>query len=86
MDNIELLFLKCVHIYARHNEAWLPVKGFPNYEVSSQGRVRNIKTKKVLKPHKRSDGYITVVFQRKQKFVHRIVCLAFWPKLLIRNL
>lgn len=41
-------------------EHWLPVKKFPNYEVSDFGRVRNITTGRVLKARLCS-GYPSVV-------------------------
>ncbi len=38
-------------------EIYKVIIGFNNYEVSSYGNVRNIKTKRVLKPHLRKDYY-----------------------------
>jgi hypothetical protein len=34
---------------ARWEELWLPIRGYSNYEVSSQGRVRNLKTSRIMK-------------------------------------
>jgi len=34
----------------RHEE-WQAIQGFDNYIISSSGRVMNVKTKKILKPH-----------------------------------
>lgn len=31
-------------------EVWKPVEGYPNYSVSSKGKVRNDKTGRILKP------------------------------------
>ena len=31
-------------------ETWKVIKNFPNYEVSTYGNVKNIKTGKILKP------------------------------------
>ena len=36
--------------YINNLQQWMPVREFPNYMVSSHGRVMNIKTFKVLKP------------------------------------
>ena len=30
---------------------WLPIKDYPNYEVSICGSVRNVKTKRILRPN-----------------------------------
>lgn len=46
-------------------EQWLLVDGYPNYMVSSLGRIKNIKTKKYLKGIVVTNGYIQVRFYRK---------------------
>lgn len=33
-----------LQLRGKHFEFWLPIKDFPNYEVSTEGRVRNVKT------------------------------------------
>ena len=38
-------------------ERWLPIDGFDNYAISSDGRVQNVKTRRILKP------YFTTVMQ-----------------------
>lgn len=62
-------------------EKWLEVSGYPNYEVSSLGRVRNKKRDKFLSQHKNNSGYWSVRLFNKGKFkfflVHRLVALAF---------
>lgn len=50
-----------------------------DYEVSTEGRVRNMKTDKILKPRLRKDGYTTVVLKGKTFYTHRIVAIAFIP-------
>jgi hypothetical protein len=86
MNKVELLFLYCTHLCARHSEVWLPIKGYPKYEVSSRGRVRSIKakSKKILKPQCDTLGYGRVLLyldgiKIKLTYVHRIVARAFWP-------
>ncbi len=64
---------------------WLPIKDFPNYEVSICGQVRNVITKRVRKPNLRN-GYYCVILCRKNKkvkniSVHRLVANAFLPKI-----
>jgi hypothetical protein len=73
-------------------EAWEPVYGLSRfYEVSSDGRVRNRRTAKVLVPTEDKDGYLRVHLYgsrknrtsgceeevRKSPFVHRLVATAF---------
>lgn len=64
------------------NEIWKQYKD-TNYEVSNLGNVRNIKTKRVLKPCKTPDGYFEVYLhkdgKRKYKLVHRLVAEVFIP-------
>ena len=52
-----------------------------DYEISSDGRVRNKKTKKLLKLQDDKDGYKIVSLHRpRRKFrVHRLVAIAFIP-------
>ena len=62
-------------------EIWRPAKGY-DYEVSNFGRVRNAKSKRLLKPFS-SRGYLQVLFSkdgvRKTYYVHRLVAEAFIP-------
>ena len=62
-------------------ESWTPAPGYPKYEVSTLGRVRNAKTKRVLKPNPVSDrGYLQVTLMRagrRSVLVSRLVCEAF---------
>lgn len=65
------------------NEIWKQYKD-TNYEVSNLGNVRNIKTKRMLKPWKDLDDYLVVGFYvRKGKVkkykVHRLVAETFIP-------
>lgn len=54
---------------------------YDNYEVSSMGRVRNVKTGRILKPQKNKDGYLQVGLckngNKKKVSVHRLVAFAF---------
>lgn len=63
---------------------WKTIDGFQgNYEVSSDGIVRNKKTSRVLKQTPRPKGYVAVtlysgtVESRKSFLVHRLVASAF---------
>lgn len=75
--------------YARAlGEEWRPVVGWPEYEVSSYGRVRRVAPYVSTRPGrllrmKPSNAYFRVGLCRKSrvtwKFVHRLVAEAFLP-------
>jgi hypothetical protein len=63
------------------NEKWANIEEFENYKVSNLGRVKNIKTGRILKPCK-SGGYIVVGLSKikvKTMQLHRLVAKAFIP-------
>lgn len=64
-------------------ENWKIINQFPKYEVSTYGRVRNVKTKKVLYIKRHTNGYLQVVIQKQGKknylYIHRLVACAFLP-------
>jgi len=63
---------------------WLPIKDYPNYEVSICGSVRNVKTKRILRPSIRAGYYAVVLCKNnttKTLNIHRLVCKAFIPNL-----
>ena len=39
-------------------ETFVEIEGFENYEVSNLGKVRNIKSGRMLKPHLNHNGYL----------------------------
>ena len=70
------------------NEIWKDIKGYEkHYQVSSFGRVKNLKNKTVktniLKGSKNQKGYLQVILCMKQKrkvfSIHRLVAQAFIP-------
>ena len=68
--------------YINNLEQWMPVREFPNYMVSSHGRVMNIRTFRVLKPG--MDGSTDYLFvnlckdgEVSNKRIHRLVAEAF---------
>lgn len=56
------------------------IKGY-HYEVSDKGEVRNIKTRKILKPQVHRDGYLQIILwkngKRKTYKIHRLVLETF---------
>ncbi len=78
-------------------ERWLPIAGWPGYEVSSFGRVRSFKHRVplLIKQQIARNGYKTVgvsnsAAQQKSLMVHRVVCETFHgqtsPGLVARHL
>jgi hypothetical protein len=61
------------------DEEWRQIEDFPDYAVSSEGRVRRILSGKVLRQH--HGRYATLnLYRDKKRFcalVHRLVCKAF---------
>lgn len=66
------------------NEEWRPISGFPNYEVSNTGLVRNAKTKRVLVPAKwgRDKKELTVQLGRgnSRKVAHLVLETFIGPR------
>lgn len=64
-------------------EHWLEIEDFPNYEVSSHGRVRNKRTERILKPMDNRRGALMVFLHRDgqgySKALRRLVAEAFEP-------
>jgi hypothetical protein len=64
-------------------EIWKEIEDYPNYMVSNEGRVKNIKTNKLLKPRFNDRGYISVVLYNNGSNhtfrINRLVAMAFIP-------
>ena len=74
-------FLKCVINLMLENtdeEIWKEIQGFEGlYEVSSHGRVRNLRTGRILGDRYDGAGYKAVLLDGKNYYIHRLVALAF---------
>lgn len=57
------------------------IGNFPNYKVTSEGKIYSIHYKKFLKHHINEDGYCTIQLQNNNKkkdfLIHRLVAMAF---------
>lgn len=64
-------------------EIWKDITEYPNYQVSNLGRVRNIKTHRILQPNYTKDGYqfVGLCKDGTQKYyrINRLVAEAFIP-------
>lgn len=62
-------------------EVWKTIEEYPRYSVSNQGRVRNNKTGKIIKPFrigsKGQQYYAVDLYPKKSVRVHRLVAKAF---------
>lgn len=54
---------------------WVSISG--KYEASTDGHIRNKKTKRVLKEFVGKDGYVRTQFDGKTRLVHRVIAFAF---------
>jgi hypothetical protein len=61
-------------------EEWKNISDFPNYQVSSFGNVKNVKTGRMLKAANQG-GYYQVGLSNKSQMVHRLVASAFLDNL-----
>lgn len=66
------------------NEFWKRCPIYPEYYVSSEGRVYSVRSKKLMTPHLNSDGYIDVCIKTKKvktkRLVHQLVLRTFDPR------
>lgn len=65
-------------------EEWRDVQGYEGlYQVSDQGRVRNVRRGRILKPHIVGAGYAQTTLSdrgsRRYLLIHRLVAQAFIP-------
>ena len=63
---------------------WKDIKGYEGlYQVSDNGEVMNVKTKRIMKLYKNKGGYFTVHLSKNRKKkhikIHRLVAEAFIP-------
>ena len=64
-------------------EQWKTIEGYENYEVSTLGNVRNLKTGRILSPGDNRRGYYFINLRKDGKTmprtIHRLVADAFIP-------
>ena len=59
-------------------EVWAEIEGFPNYMVSTFGRVYNSSTHVYLKGRPTQQGYLRVVIAGKDQYIAQLVAKAFF--------
>ena len=64
-------------------EKWQIIDDFPNYMISTCGRIKSIKTGKLLKPYINKRGYAYIGLTKDKKSyhfqIHRLVAMYFIP-------
>lgn len=59
--------------------SWIEIIDCPGYEISSEGQVRKVKTRRTLKPHlNRIGGYERVDIGGRHRYIHRLVAENFF--------
>lgn len=62
-------------------EIWKPIRNFPSYNASSEGRIINVRTQKIQKPTPDEDGCLKVsLYKNRKRYcvkVRRIVAETF---------
>lgn len=62
-------------------EIWKPLRNFPSYNGSSEGRIMNVRTRRILKPTINEKGYYQVCLRKNNTQysvrVHRILAETF---------
>lgn len=63
-------------------EYFKKIIGYENYSISNLGNIRNDKTRRILKPYKKQNGYLQIQLGRKQvpKYIHRLMAITFLEK------
>lgn len=63
------------------NVIWKQIPNYPLYVCSSDGKIKNIKRQKLLKPTSDKNGYLKVILCKDNKHkniaVHRVVAMVF---------
>ena len=64
-----------------YNEIWKPIRDLPTYAVSNYGRVKNIRTGRIMHLSETYNGYLQVCLRKDGRYydrrVHRLVAYAF---------
>ncbi|MFA9375568.1 MAG: hypothetical protein ACERKZ_02325 [Lachnotalea sp.] len=58
---------------------WVTIENHPNYEINRMAEVRNIKTKKLLKPYDDGSGYLRVKLDSDNCRLHILCAITFVP-------
>lgn len=65
-------------------EIWKDIKGYSNYQISTEGRVWKKSTQRYMKPIMNSNGHYQVSLtadngKYKKEYIHRLMAIAFIP-------
>ena len=79
MNKLNLLILLTVIVLISSLERFRVIQDSPNYEVSNKGRIRNTKTRRILKTTLSNSGYELVSMRPKGQYIHRLVAKEWCP-------
>ena len=79
MNKLNLLILLTVIVLISSLERFRVIQDYPNYEVSNKGRIRNTKTRRILKTTLSNSGYELVSMRPKGQYIHRLVAKEWCP-------
>nr|AAL73456.1 endonuclease [Tetrahymena thermophila] len=81
IENLENQLVELDQILIEETDVWKTIEDYPDYQISSQGRVKKIKTGKILKINVDSNGYYLINLCKNKVFktysMHRIVAKHF---------
>lgn len=64
-------------------QLWMPVQGYEDYQISTEGNIISMKKQRYLKPLSNGKGYLMIGLykdgKRKAHKIHRLVAQAFIP-------
>lgn len=64
-----------------YNEIWKPIRDFSTYAISNYGRVKNIRTGRIMHLSETTGGYLQISLRKDGRYydkrVHRLVAYAF---------
>ena len=75
MNKFALFILFTIIVLISSLERFRVIQDSPNYEVSNKGRIRNAKTRRILKTTLSNSGYE----RSKGKYIHRLVAKEWCP-------
>ena len=79
MNKFILLILLTIIVLISSIERFRVIQNSPNYEVSNKGRIRNTKTRRILKTTLSNSGYELVSMRPKGQYIHRLVAKEWCP-------
>lgn len=68
-------------LYGEWTEGWIPALGYPKYEVNHLSEIRNVTTKRLLKPDNDFRVWLYTEVGKDHKYVYFIALTSFFPNI-----